>query len=75
MRFINYERTTLPNEILKHNVEEKRKYFAEVHLEVEKSDAEIQAEGVYNQRLQNLALTIDKVLNYLFLVLPNWTDE
>ncbi|KAG8386975.1 hypothetical protein BUALT_Bualt03G0204500 [Buddleja alternifolia] len=61
VRFINFERTKLPNEILKHNIEEKKKYFAEIRLEVEKSDAEIQAEGVYNQRLQNLALTIDKV--------------
>ncbi|XP_051140439.1 histone-lysine N-methyltransferase ATXR3 isoform X21 [Andrographis paniculata] len=61
VRFINFERTKLPDEILRHNIEEKKKYFAEIHLEVEKSDAEIQAEGVYNQRLQNLALTIDKV--------------
>ncbi|CAA0808615.1 Histone-lysine N-methyltransferase ATXR3 [Striga hermonthica] len=61
VRFINYERTKLPSEILRHNIEEKKRYFAEIQLDVEKSDAEIQAEGVYNQRLQNLALTIDKV--------------
>ncbi|KAI3465654.1 hypothetical protein Pfo_022317 [Paulownia fortunei] len=61
VRFINFERTRLPNEILRHNIAEKKKYFADICLEVEKSDAEIQAEGVYNQRLQNLALTIDKV--------------
>ncbi|KAL0306944.1 UNVERIFIED_CONTAM: Histone-lysine N-methyltransferase ATXR3 [Sesamum radiatum] len=61
VRFINFERTKLPNEILRHNIEEKKRYFAEIHMEVEQSDAEIQAEGVYNQRLQNLALTIDKV--------------
>ncbi|KAL6570677.1 hypothetical protein OROGR_000227 [Orobanche gracilis] len=61
VRFINFERTKLPSEILRHNIEEKKRYFADIHLEVEKSDAEIQAEGVYNQRLQNLALTIDKV--------------
>lgn len=61
VRFINLERTKLPEEILRHNLEEKRKYFAEICLEVEKSDAEVQAEGVYNQRLQNLALTLDKV--------------
>ncbi|KAK4437322.1 Histone-lysine N-methyltransferase ATXR3 [Sesamum alatum] len=61
VRFINFERTKLPSEIFRHNTEEKRRYFAEIQLEVEKSDAEIQAEGVYNQRLQNLALTIDKV--------------
>ncbi|OIW05925.1 hypothetical protein TanjilG_07201 [Lupinus angustifolius] len=61
VRFINLERTKLPEEILKHNLEEKRKYFSDVCLEVEKSDAEVQAEGVYNQRLQNLAVTLDKV--------------
>lgn len=42
MRFINIERTKLPDEILRHNIEEKKRYFAEIHLEVEKSDAEIQ---------------------------------
>lgn len=42
MRFINFERTKLPNEILKHNIEEKKKYYAEINLDVEKSDAEIQ---------------------------------
>ncbi|KAF1886757.1 hypothetical protein Lal_00045994 [Lupinus albus] len=61
VRFINFERTKLPEEILKHNLEEKRKYFSDICLEVERSDAEVQAEGVYNQRLQNLALTLDKV--------------
>ncbi|XP_038712807.1 histone-lysine N-methyltransferase ATXR3-like isoform X2 [Tripterygium wilfordii] len=61
VRFINLERTKLPDEILRHNMAEKRKYFTEVFLEVEKSDAEVQAEGVYNQRLQNLAVTLDKV--------------
>lgn len=61
VRFINFERTKLPEEILRHNLEEKKKYCAEISLEMEKSDAEVQAEGVYNQRLQNLALTLDKV--------------
>lgn len=61
VRFINSERTKLPEEILSHNLEEKRKYFLDICLEVEKSDAEVQAEGVYNQRLQNLAVTLDKV--------------
>uniref|UniRef100_A0A5B6ZPZ1 Putative histone-lysine N-methyltransferase ATXR3 n=1 Tax=Davidia involucrata TaxID=16924 RepID=A0A5B6ZPZ1_DAVIN len=61
VRFINFERTKLPEEILAHNLEEKRKFFVDICLEVEKSDAEVQAEGVYNQRLQNLALTLDKV--------------
>ncbi|KAK1393240.1 histone-lysine N-methyltransferase ATXR3-like [Heracleum sosnowskyi] len=61
VRFINSERVKLPEEILNHNMEEKNKYFAEFRLEEEKADAEVQAEGVYNQRLQNLALTLDKV--------------
>nr|XP_033517072.1 histone-lysine N-methyltransferase ATXR3 isoform X1 [Nicotiana tomentosiformis] len=61
VRFINFERTKLPDEILKHNLEEKKKYFSDICLEVEKNESEIQAEGVYNQRLQNLALTLDKV--------------
>lgn len=42
VRFINFERTKLPEEILKHNLEEKRKYFSDICLEVEKSDAEVQ---------------------------------
>ncbi|XP_022845527.1 histone-lysine N-methyltransferase ATXR3-like [Olea europaea var. sylvestris] len=61
VRFINFERTKLPDVILRHTIEEKKKYFADVSLEIERSDAEVQAEGVYNQRLQNLALTLDKV--------------
>ncbi|XP_047944061.1 histone-lysine N-methyltransferase ATXR3-like [Salvia hispanica] len=61
VRFINFERTELPNVILKHNIDEKKRFFAEVNMELERTDSEIQAEGVYNQRLQNLALTIDKV--------------
>ncbi|KAL6552637.1 hypothetical protein OROHE_008001 [Orobanche hederae] len=52
VRFINFERTRLPSEILRHNIEEKKRYLVDIHLE---------AEGVYNQRLQNLALTINKV--------------
>lgn len=42
MRFINLERTKLPDEILRHNLEEKKKYFSEICMEVEKNDAEIQ---------------------------------
>ncbi|XP_065013683.1 histone-lysine N-methyltransferase ATXR3-like isoform X1 [Musa acuminata AAA Group] len=61
VRFINFERTKLPDEILRHNLEEKRKFFSDICLEVEKNDAEVQAEGVYNARLQNIALTLDKV--------------
>ncbi|KAH9614532.1 hypothetical protein KSS87_020109 [Heliosperma pusillum] len=61
VRFINFERTKLPEKILKHNLEEKKKYNLEISVEMERSDAELQAEGVYSQRLQNLALTLDKV--------------
>lgn len=42
VRFINFERTKLPEEILRHNLEEKRKYYADISIEVEKSDAEVQ---------------------------------
>lgn len=42
VRFINLERTKLPEEILRHNVEEKSKYFSDICVEVEKSDAEVQ---------------------------------
>ncbi|KAK1304313.1 putative histone-lysine N-methyltransferase ATXR3 [Acorus calamus] len=61
VRFINLERTKLPGEILEHNLEEKKKFFSEICIEIERSEAEIQAEGVYNQRLQSMATTIDKV--------------
>ena len=46
MRFINFERTKLPEEILRHSLDEKRKYFADISLEVEKSDAELQVNAV-----------------------------
>ena len=62
---MNFERTKLPEEILKHNLEEKRKFFSEICVETEKIEAENQAEGVYNHRLQNLALTLDKVLEQI----------
>jgi hypothetical protein len=42
VRFINLERTKLPEEILRHNLEEKKKYFADICIEVERSDAEVQ---------------------------------
>ena len=47
MRFINFERTKLPEEILKHNLEEKKKYFADISIEFEKSDAEVQVNVTY----------------------------
>ncbi|KAG7022888.1 Histone-lysine N-methyltransferase ATXR3, partial [Cucurbita argyrosperma subsp. argyrosperma] len=46
VRFINFERTKLPEEILTHNLEEKRKYFSDICLDVEKSDAEVQVRYV-----------------------------
>lgn len=42
VRFINFERVKLPEEILRHSLEEKRKYFVDVCLDVEKNDAEVQ---------------------------------
>eukprot|EP01018_Ginkgo_biloba_P011217 Gb_22849 [translate_table: standard] len=61
VRFINLERSRLPDQILKHTIKEKKKAGVEIFYEFEKSDSEIQADGVYNQRLQNLAITLDKV--------------
>ncbi|PWA74297.1 F-box domain, cyclin-like protein [Artemisia annua] len=61
VRFIHSERTKLPKVILAHNVEEKKKYFTDICMDTERNEAEIQAEGVFNQRIQNLALTLDKV--------------
>lgn len=46
VRFINFERVKLPDEILRHNMEEKKKYFAEICLDVEKTDAEVQVSMV-----------------------------
>lgn len=46
MRFINFERTKLPEEILRHNLEEKRKYFLDICLDAERNDAEIQVSAV-----------------------------
>jgi hypothetical protein len=50
VRFINFERTKLPEEILKHNLDEKRKYFSDVCLEVERSDAEVQVCSLFPSR-------------------------
>nr|XP_043614145.1 histone-lysine N-methyltransferase ATXR3 [Erigeron canadensis]XP_043614146.1 histone-lysine N-methyltransferase ATXR3 [Erigeron canadensis] len=61
VRFIHFERTKLPEVILTHNLEEKKKYFTDICMDTERNEAEIQAEGVFNQRIQNLALTLDKV--------------
>ncbi|WOH00339.1 hypothetical protein DCAR_0519698 [Daucus carota subsp. sativus] len=66
VRFINSKRVKLPDENLRHSVVEKKKYFAEFTMEVEKTDAEVQAEGVCNQQLQNLTLMPDKVYAIYF---------
>lgn len=50
MRFINFERTKLPDVILRHNVEEKKKYFADVSLEIERGDAEVQVNALSSVR-------------------------
>lgn len=42
MRFIYLERQKLPDEILKHNVEEKRQFLIEINMDSEKNDAEVQ---------------------------------
>lgn len=62
VRFVNEERKFLPREILKSILSERR---LERAGESEALDAEIQADGVFNTRLQNLAITLDKV-RYVF---------
>lgn len=42
MRFIYLERQKLPDEILKHNVEEKRQFLIDINMDSEKNDAEVQ---------------------------------
>jgi hypothetical protein len=42
VRFIYLERQKLPDEILKHNVEEKRQFLIEINLDTERNDAEVQ---------------------------------
>ncbi|KAJ7518910.1 hypothetical protein O6H91_20G014700 [Diphasiastrum complanatum] len=59
--FINLERTLLPEEMMKANQKKKRELGSHAYYELERLDAEIQADGVYNNRLQNLAITLDKV--------------
>ncbi|AQK50444.1 Histone-lysine N-methyltransferase ATXR3 [Zea mays] len=61
VRFIYLERQKLPDEILRHNVDEKRQFLIEINMDSEKNDAEVQAEGVLNSRLQQIVHTLDKV--------------
>lgn len=42
MRFIYLERQKLPEEILKHNVDEKRQFLIEINMDSENNDAEVQ---------------------------------
>lgn len=69
MRFINFERTKLPDEILKHNLEEKKKYFSDISLDVEKNESEIQvsrhADGVLYFHFYSLHL---QVQIFLFII-------
>ncbi|XP_057838042.2 histone-lysine N-methyltransferase ATXR3 [Cryptomeria japonica] len=61
VRFMNLERSRLPDQIVKHIRKEKRKAGFEISYECdERGEAEVQAEGFYNQRLHNLAITLDK---------------
>ncbi|MCO5550473.1 hypothetical protein L7F22_003960 [Adiantum nelumboides] len=62
VRFVNEEKKFLPREILKSILGERK---LERAGESEAFEAEIQADGVFNTRLQNLAITLDKV-RYVF---------
>lgn len=45
MRFIFFERQKLPNEIFKHNVEEKRHFCTDINMDSERNDAEVQVDA------------------------------
>lgn len=57
--FIFYEKKALPGELLAHNKRHKRRRGTDSELEIQAANDE--AEGVESQRLQNLAITLDKV--------------
>lgn len=68
MRFINWERSQLPGMILQQNAKElrqRRRKSSNAHDSHEKLSqerfAKNEADGVYMARLQNLAITMDKV--------------
>ena len=42
MRFIYLERQKLPDEILRHNVDEKHQFLIDINMDSEKNDAEVQ---------------------------------
>ncbi|BBN01324.1 [histone H3]-lysine4 N-trimethyltransferase ATXR3 [Marchantia polymorpha subsp. ruderalis] len=62
VHFMNFEKTHLPAELLKDFDLKRKQGVVEGSSEV---DAEITTEGVYNQRLQNLTITLDKVRHIL----------
>jgi hypothetical protein len=45
VRFIFFERQKLPDEIFKHNVEEKRQFFTDINMDSERNDAEVQVDA------------------------------
>ncbi|CAK9199570.1 unnamed protein product [Sphagnum troendelagicum] len=53
--YLNFERQRLPDELMKAEM------LKHTGIELDRQDVEVQADGVYNQRLQNLAITLDKV--------------
>lgn len=57
--YMNFERTKLPEELMKADL------LRHSGLEPDRQDIEVQTEGVYNQRLQNLAITLDKVSYFI----------
>ncbi|KAG0624404.1 hypothetical protein M758_3G245200 [Ceratodon purpureus] len=57
--YLNFERLRLPDELMKADMQR------HTGLEIDRQDIEVQTEGVYNQRLQNLAITLDKVRHIL----------
>ncbi|CAM6122763.1 unnamed protein product [Calypogeia fissa] len=62
VHFMNVEKTLLPAELLKDLELKVQQGMVEGCTE---ENAEITTEGVYNQRLQNLAITLDKVRHIL----------
>ena len=69
VRFINFERTKLPKETLEHNLDEKRKYFSDVHLKVVRSDAEVQVCSLFPYVL---FYYIDDICKKILLIVLHW---
>ncbi|XP_024381473.1 histone-lysine N-methyltransferase ATXR3 isoform X3 [Physcomitrium patens] len=57
--YLNFERQRLPDELMKAEM------LKHTGIDLDRQDVEVQTEGVYNQRLQNLAITLDKVRHVL----------